>query len=169
MTPEGLELGARGRHRRDVRRAGRDRLRRCLALVDNAPTATSAYYVYEDEVWGFGLWSAGARPASKRLASCGQREQGRERVVALGEPALAVDEVRACRARRALDVVERGVPDHRRQRRPPRSSSAARKIVGLGFTFPCTPEEIHASTSSAKWFTKAVRSRLVFETKPIGS
>ena len=50
---------------------------------------------------------------------------------------------------------------------PRRRSSAARKIEGLGFTFPCAPEEIQASTSRSKWRTKASRSRLVFETSPI--
>ena len=41
------------------------------------------------------------------------------------------------------------------------------KIVGLGFTFPCRPDQIQASTGSLKWSTNAPRSRLVFETSPI--
>lgn len=49
----------------------------------------------------------------------------------------------------------------------PISSSAARKMVGLGFTFPCAPEEIQASTSRPKWRMNASRSRLVFDTSAI--
>jgi hypothetical protein len=33
-----------------------------LALVDNDPGATSAFYVYEEEVWGFGLLARGRSP-----------------------------------------------------------------------------------------------------------
>jgi hypothetical protein len=30
--------------------------------VDNGPSSTSAFYVYEDEVWGFGLLERGRAP-----------------------------------------------------------------------------------------------------------
>jgi hypothetical protein len=33
-----------------------------LALVDNDPDATSVFYVYEEEVWGFGLVARGRSP-----------------------------------------------------------------------------------------------------------
>ena len=33
-----------------------------LALVRDEPSATSAFYVYEDEVWGFGLMVPGRSP-----------------------------------------------------------------------------------------------------------
>ena len=33
-----------------------------LALVDNGPSATSAFYVYDGEVWGFGLLTRGRAP-----------------------------------------------------------------------------------------------------------
>ena len=45
-------------------------------------------------------------------------------------------------------------------------SRTTRKMDGSGFTLPCTPEEIQASTSSEKCATNASRSRLVFETSP---
>ncbi len=53
--------------------------------------------------------------------------------------------------------------------RTSRSSSTARKIVGLGFTLPWLPEEIHASTSSPWWRENCSRSRLAFDTSPMTS
>ena len=62
-TPEGLELGASagdiGATYGELAEIG------CGdydALVDNAPHATSVFYVHDDEVWGFGLVRRGRSP-----------------------------------------------------------------------------------------------------------
>jgi hypothetical protein len=63
VTPEGLELGAQaGEIGATYGELAEIDCGDYLALVDNAPTATSAYYVYEDEVWGFGLLERGRSP-----------------------------------------------------------------------------------------------------------
>ena len=63
VTPEGLELGAQaGDIGATYGELAEIDCGDYLALVDNAPTATSAYYVYEDEVWGFGLLERGRSP-----------------------------------------------------------------------------------------------------------
>lgn len=62
-TPEGLELGAQaGEIGATYGELAEIDCGDYLALVDNGPTAASAYYVYEDEVWGFGLLSRGRSP-----------------------------------------------------------------------------------------------------------
>ena len=62
-TPEGLELGApAGDIGATYGELAEIDCGDYLALVDNAPGATSAYYVYQDEVWGFGLLERGRSP-----------------------------------------------------------------------------------------------------------
>jgi hypothetical protein len=62
-TPESLELGAvAGDIGATYGELAEIDCGDYLALVDNGPTATSAYYVHEDEVWGFGLLSRGRSP-----------------------------------------------------------------------------------------------------------
>jgi hypothetical protein len=63
LTPEGLELGAPAG---DIGATyGELAELDCgdyLALVDNGASVADAYYVYEDEVWGFGLLERGRSP-----------------------------------------------------------------------------------------------------------
>jgi hypothetical protein len=63
LTAEGLELGAPAG---DIGATyGELAELDCgdyLALVDNGPTVADAYYLYEDEVWGFGLLERGRSP-----------------------------------------------------------------------------------------------------------
>jgi hypothetical protein len=62
-TPEGLELGApAGDIGATYGELAEIDCGDYLALVDNGPEATSAFYVYEDEVWGFGLLTRGRPP-----------------------------------------------------------------------------------------------------------
>ncbi|HSE81835.1 MAG TPA: hypothetical protein VLA87_09175 [Gaiellaceae bacterium] len=62
-TPEGLELGApAGDIGATYGELAEIDCGDYLALVDNALGATSAYYVHEDEVWGFGLLARGRSP-----------------------------------------------------------------------------------------------------------
>jgi hypothetical protein len=62
-TPEGLELGApAGDIGATYGELAEIDCGDYLALVDNAPEATSAFYVYQTEVWGFGLLSRGRSP-----------------------------------------------------------------------------------------------------------
>jgi hypothetical protein len=62
-TPEGLELGApAGDIGATYGELAEIDCGDYLALVDNAPGATSAFYVYQDEVWGFGLLERGRSP-----------------------------------------------------------------------------------------------------------
>ena len=62
-TPEGLELGApAGDIGATYGELAEIDCGDYLALVENGPGATSAYYVYEDEVWGFGLLERGRAP-----------------------------------------------------------------------------------------------------------
>ncbi|HXV34808.1 MAG TPA: hypothetical protein VD769_12425 [Gaiellaceae bacterium] len=62
-TPEGLELGApAGDIGATYGELAEIDCGHYSALVDNAPVATSAFYVYEDEVWGFGLLERGRAP-----------------------------------------------------------------------------------------------------------
>jgi hypothetical protein len=63
VTPEGLELGApAGDIGTTYGELAEIDCGDYLALVDNAREATSAFYVYGDEVWGFGLLSRGRSP-----------------------------------------------------------------------------------------------------------
>jgi hypothetical protein len=62
-TPEGLELGAPGGEIGET--YGELTERRCpgyLALVRDGSRADTAFYVYEDELWGFGLVRPGRSP-----------------------------------------------------------------------------------------------------------
>ena len=72
-TAGGYELIAGERRWRAAREAGiellpalvreaDDRDSLLLALVENVGGATNAYYVYQDEVWGFGLLTRGRSP-----------------------------------------------------------------------------------------------------------
>ncbi len=62
-TPEGLELGApAGDIGSTYGELAEIDCGDYVALVANDPSATSAYYVYEDEVWGFGLLARGRSP-----------------------------------------------------------------------------------------------------------
>jgi hypothetical protein len=62
-TPEGLELGApAGDIGATYGELAEVDCGHYLALVDNVPGATNAYYVHEDEVWGFGLLERGRSP-----------------------------------------------------------------------------------------------------------
>jgi hypothetical protein len=62
-TPEGLELGAHaGEIGATYGELAEISCGHYSALVDNGPTATSAFYVFEDEVWGFGLLERGRSP-----------------------------------------------------------------------------------------------------------
>jgi hypothetical protein len=64
-TPEGLELGApAGDIGATYGELAEIDCGDYLALVDNDPDATSAFYVYEDEVWGFGLLTRGRSPCA---------------------------------------------------------------------------------------------------------
>ena len=62
-TPEGLELGApAGDIGATYGELAEIDCGDYLALVDNAPDAQSAFYVYDEEVWGFGLLTRGRSP-----------------------------------------------------------------------------------------------------------
>ncbi|MGH3023437.1 MAG: hypothetical protein ACRDNI_07260 [Gaiellaceae bacterium] len=62
-TPEGLALGAAaGEIGATYGELAQEDCGNYLALVEDEPTARSAYYVYEDEVWGFGLVAPGRSP-----------------------------------------------------------------------------------------------------------
>lgn len=62
-TPEGLELGvAAGEIGATYGELAEQDCGNYLALVRAEPTAESAFYVYEDEVWGFGLYEPGRSP-----------------------------------------------------------------------------------------------------------
>jgi hypothetical protein len=62
-TPEGLELGASaGDIGATYGELAEVDCGNYLALVDNDSAATNAFYVYEDEVWGFGLLTRGRAP-----------------------------------------------------------------------------------------------------------
>jgi hypothetical protein len=62
-TPEGLTLGApAGDIGSTYGELAEIACGDYSALVDPGPAATSAYYVYEDEVWGFGLVAPGRPP-----------------------------------------------------------------------------------------------------------
>ena len=62
-TPEGLELGApAGDIGATYGELAEIDCGDYLALVSNGTAATSAFYVYEDEVWGFGLLTRGRAP-----------------------------------------------------------------------------------------------------------
>jgi hypothetical protein len=62
-TPESLELGApAGDIGATYGELAEIDCGDYVALVDNDPEATSAFYVYEDEVWGFGLLRRGREP-----------------------------------------------------------------------------------------------------------
>jgi hypothetical protein len=62
-TPEGLELGAPGGSVDEAYgELGERACARYTALVRPATGAESVFYVYEDEVWGFGLMRPGANP-----------------------------------------------------------------------------------------------------------
>ncbi len=63
VTPEGLALGApAGEIGATYGELAEIDCGDYLALVDNDPDATSAFYVYEEEVWGFGLLTRGRSP-----------------------------------------------------------------------------------------------------------
>ena len=62
-TPEGLELGApAGEIGETYGELAEEDCGDYLALVQEGPTASSAFYVYEDDVWGFGLFEPGRSP-----------------------------------------------------------------------------------------------------------
>jgi hypothetical protein len=62
-TPEGLELGAAaGEIGETYGELAEEDCGGYLALVREEPSSTSAFYVYEDEVWGFGLAEPGRSP-----------------------------------------------------------------------------------------------------------
>ena len=62
-TPEGLELGApAGDIGATYGELAEIDCGDYLALVDNAPGVQSAFYVYDEEVWGFGLLTRGRSP-----------------------------------------------------------------------------------------------------------
>ena len=62
-TPEGLELGAAaGDIGATYGELAEIDCGGYLALVDADPVSRSAFYVYEDEVWGFGLLAPGRSP-----------------------------------------------------------------------------------------------------------
>jgi len=62
-TPEGLELGApAGEIGETYGELAQEDCGDYLALVREGPSATSAFYVHEDEVWGFGLYEPGRSP-----------------------------------------------------------------------------------------------------------
>jgi hypothetical protein len=62
-TPEGLTLGApAGDIGATYGELAEIDCGDYLALVDNGPGATSAFYVYDEEVWGFGLLTRGRAP-----------------------------------------------------------------------------------------------------------
>jgi hypothetical protein len=62
-TPEGLALGAQaGEIGATYGELAEIDCGHYSALVDNGPTATSAFYVFEDEAWGFGLLERGRAP-----------------------------------------------------------------------------------------------------------
>jgi hypothetical protein len=60
ITPEGLELGApAGDIGATYGELAEIDCGHYVALVENTPTAANAYYVYDGEVWGFGLLTRG--------------------------------------------------------------------------------------------------------------
>ena len=62
-TPEGLALGEQaGEIGATYGELAEIDCGHYSALVDNGPSSTSAFYVYEDEVWGFGLLERGRAP-----------------------------------------------------------------------------------------------------------
>jgi hypothetical protein len=62
-TPEGLELGApAGDIGATYGELAEIDCGDYLALIDDDPVARSAFYVYGDEVWGFGLLTPGRSP-----------------------------------------------------------------------------------------------------------
>lgn len=62
-TPEGLTLGASaGEIGATYGELAEIDCGDYLALVENVTGATNAYYVYQDEVWGFGLLARGRSP-----------------------------------------------------------------------------------------------------------
>lgn len=62
-TPAGLELGEpAGEIGATYGELAEERCSGYLAVVDEGPAATSAFYVHEDEVWGFGLLAPGRSP-----------------------------------------------------------------------------------------------------------
>jgi hypothetical protein len=62
-TPEGLELGDPSSEASRVYGALDRRLcTRYHALLDPGPSVRSVYYVFEDEIWGFGLTEPDASP-----------------------------------------------------------------------------------------------------------
>jgi hypothetical protein len=62
-TPEGLELGAQaGDIGATYGELAQIHCGDYDALVENSPDAQSAFYVYDEEVWGFGLVTRGRSP-----------------------------------------------------------------------------------------------------------
>jgi hypothetical protein len=62
-TPEGLELGgAAGDIGATYGELAQEDCGDYLALVRDEPSAASAFYVHDDEVWGFGLYEPGRSP-----------------------------------------------------------------------------------------------------------
>jgi len=62
-TPEGLELGtAAGEIGETYGELAQEDCGDYLAVVREGPSASSAFYVHEDEVWGFGLYEPGRSP-----------------------------------------------------------------------------------------------------------
>ena len=118
-TPEGLALGEQaGEIGATYGELAEIDCGHYSALVDNGPTATSAFYVLEDEVWGFGLLERGrSLPASETRASAGRARRVGRASSRSGKAPLPVDEVGLHPERpRALDIVERRVADHDRRR-----------------------------------------------------
>jgi len=62
-TPEGLELGQQaGEIGATYGELAEEDCLDYVALVQEDPTATSAFYVYDEQVWGFGLMAPGRSP-----------------------------------------------------------------------------------------------------------
>jgi hypothetical protein len=62
-TPEGLELGGgAGEIGETYGELAQEDCGDYIALVREDPSSTSAFYVFEDEVWGFGLSEPGRSP-----------------------------------------------------------------------------------------------------------
>ena len=117
------------------------------AILAPDQDAVSVFYVYAGSLWGFGLMRPELDPACEPSAG----QLGEARAACRRAPGSAPRGRAGTPAGRAP-----GRPRRRPRRESPiiaasagsasSSSSAARKIVGLGFTLPWLPEEIHAST-----------------------
>ena len=84
-TPDGLELGAPEADVTADLVASEERT--CdgyTAIVAPGEASVSAFYVFRDELWGFGLLQARAQPVPVRPSAPGSARRSRQRVVASG-------------------------------------------------------------------------------------